>query len=118
MINDLIILSELAEHLGYTDERSVLNWCRKNKIMVIHAGKRKYVPSELMRIYYEKQFEKYISQHYDNATQIMDNYCKGDTAGLAEKMDVPIDRKAKKNYEVKVERSKAALDFLNKLKSA
>lgn len=117
-MNNLIILSELAEHLGYTDERSVLNWCKNNKIMVVRMGKNKYVPSELVKLYYDRQFEKYVSQHYDNATQIMDNYRNGDAIGLAENMDAPIAKKVKKAFNRKTERSKASQQFLNSLKSA
>ena len=113
-------LSELAEELLYNDMDSVINWCKKNKILVLHMGKARYVPRVLVELHKEKQFKDYIYKHYDNPDQIMEAYFNNDRVGLAESMEAPIDKEVKKNYKVQVkkERSKSAQDLLNKLKQA
>jgi hypothetical protein len=40
---NLISINELMTLLGYTDKRSVRNWCAKKRIPIIELGKNEYV---------------------------------------------------------------------------
>jgi hypothetical protein len=118
MTNNLMKLSELAELLEYGDMRSVTKWCHKNKILVAHVGKAKYVATNQIDAFFGNKFKLFAHQHYPNPDQIIAAHHNDDRLGLAESMEAPIDKKVKKTYKAKVERSKASQDFLNKIKRA
>lgn len=40
---NLIAINELMTLLGYTDKRSVRNWCEKRRIPIIELGKKEYI---------------------------------------------------------------------------
>jgi hypothetical protein len=118
MTNNLMKLSELAELLEYSDMRSVTKWCHKNKILVAHVGKAKYVAADQIDTFFDNKFRRFAEKNYPNSDQIIDAHHNDDRVGLAESMGAPLNKKVKKSYKVKVERSKASQDFLNKIKSA
>ncbi len=111
-------LSELADLLEYDDQRSVVKWCKKNKILILHVGKAKYVSSQMIDQYFENKLKGFAEKHYDNPDKIMDAYHADDKATLSEAMEAPITPKVKKQFRTKKERSKTAMDFLNQLKQA
>jgi len=111
-------LSELGEKLGYSDPRSILNWCKKNKIAVMQSGKIKYVASAQIELYYENQFKDYVTKHCANPEQVMDAYHNDDKVKLSEAMGSSIEKKVKDNYVAEKERSKSAQSFLDNMKSA
>src|SRR4051812_18350357 len=41
--------------LGYSDERSVLKWCKLNKISVVKLGFKKYISSHSLTQYIDNQ---------------------------------------------------------------
>lgn len=118
MLNNIIKLSELAELLEYNDERSVINWCKKNGILVAHLGKAKYVATTQVNKYFESKFKGFVETKYTNSQQIMDAHNKDDKVGLAESMDAPITPNVKKKYKTKTQRSKASEDLFTNLKKS
>ena len=111
-------LSELGEKLGYSDPRSIVNWCKKNKIAIMRSGKIKYVASAQIELYYENQFKDYVTKHCDNPEKVMDAYHDGDKVKLSEVMGGSVEKKVKDNYVTEKKRSKSAQDFVNSIKSA
>lgn len=118
MTNNLMKLSELAELLEYNDNRSVINWCKKNRILIVHVGKANYVASNQINRFFEDKFKGFVDKNYPNPDQIIDANNKDDKVGLAEYMDAPLERSVKKKYKAKTQRSKASQDLFNNLKSA
>ncbi len=112
-------LSELAELLAYTDMRSVTSWCNKNNILVAHVGKAKYVAADQISEFFENKFKRFAEKKFDNSDQIINAHNSDDKVGLSESMGIRINKKVKKEYTAKKqERSKAAQEFLNNIKSA
>ena len=111
-------LSELGEMLGYSDPRSIVNWCNKNKIAIMPSGKIKYVASAQIELYYENQFKDYVTKHCDNPEKVMDAYHKDDKVKLSQAMGGSVEKKVKDNYVAERERSKSAQSFLDEMKSA
>jgi hypothetical protein len=61
MKEDVTEFDELKEILGYTDERSVIKWCKTNNIPVLKMGFKKYILSHYLTQYIDNQlviFEK------------------------------------------------------------
>ena len=52
---DLIDFSELTVILGYTDERSIIKWCKTNKFPVLKVGSKKYILSHYLTQYIDNQ---------------------------------------------------------------
>jgi len=118
MKSNLMNLSELAELLAYTDMRSVTSWCNKNNILVAHVGKAKYVAADQISKFFENKFKRFAEKKFDNPDQIINAHNSDDKVGLSESMGIRVSKKIKKSYTAKKERSKAAQDFLNNIKSA
>ena len=118
MKNKLMKLSELGDLLEYSDQRSILRWCKQNQILIFHVGKARYVASEMIDKYFENKLKGFANRHYDEPNQIMDAYHADDKLGLSESMEAPMTSRVKKQYRVKKERSKSAQEFLNQLKQA
>jgi hypothetical protein len=111
-------LSELANLLEYDDERSVLNWCKANKIPVVIAGKAKYVVSTFIDMYFNDEVAKFVKAKYQNPTEIIDAITIDDKAKLSELIEAPATQRVKKEYKKKQQHSKASQDFLNNIKAA
>lgn len=89
-------LNALAELLEYKDTRSVLNWCKKNNISIVNAGKARYVSATQVDMFFEQQLNKAgVSQDLVNALR------KDGSAGY-------------KSVDIR-KRSKAAQDLLRNL---
>jgi len=108
-------LSELAALLEYNDMRSVTNWCKNNGILVASMGKAKYVASEQIENYFDSKFKRFANHNYSNPQIVINAYEADSKVELSESMGMPINKKIKKNYTAKKERSKAAQDFLNSI---
>ena len=116
MKEDWTEFNELAEMLHYIDMRSVRSWCHRNNIMVLDMGNASYVPTVMLKQYYEQQFKDFVARNFDNSDQVMEAHNNDDKVGLSESMGMPINRKIKKKYTAKkAERSKAAQEFLNSI---
>ena len=118
MINKLMKLSELGELLEYDDTRSIINWCKNNKILVMHIGKAKYVTCIQIELLFENKLKQFANKHYQNPDEIMDAYHLDDKVALSESMDMPVEKEVKKKFRAKKVRSESAREFLNRLKSA
>lgn len=86
-------LRTLAEMLEYKDTRSVLNWCKKNNISIVNAGKARYVSAAQIDMFFEQQLNNEGAPHNIIKAQHKVGY-------------KPVDIK---------KRSKAAQDFLRNL---
>lgn len=111
-------LSELGKLLDYDDVRSAINWCKRNKILVVQMGKARYVATIQVELFFETEFKKFTKKHFENPDEIMAAYKSDDKVSLSQNMKAPMEKKAKKEFIARNERSNAAKDFLNKLKSA
>ena len=110
-------LSELGFLLEYEDERSILNWCKKNKIPVVHAGKAKYVLNDFINQFFKNDITKFVNQHYDNPIEIMNAIESDNPLQLSELMDEPVIAEVARKYKAK-DRSKASKQFLDNIKAA
>lgn len=118
MIEKFITLDELEQLLGYSDTRSTKKWCRKNKIQILKAGKKSYVLSNMIDIYFQKQLAGFFGATNNNCGAILDAIKNDNTVELAELVNAPATDNVKKKYVQKKEHSKAALDFLTNIKTA
>lgn len=119
MKEKLMKLSELGFLLEYEDERSVINWCNKNKIQVINFGKCKYVISTFIDMFFENEISGFVKKHYENSNEIIDAIKCNDSAKLSDLMSASIDNEVKKKYKLMTkESSKTSKDFLNNIKAA
>jgi hypothetical protein len=118
MIEKFITLDELEQLLGYSDTRSTQNWCRKNKIQILKAGKKSYVLSNMIDIFFQKQLAGFFGATNNNCGAILDAIKKDNTVELAELVNAPATDNVKKKYVQKKEHSRAALDFLTNIKTA
>jgi len=118
MIESLIKLSELGPLLDYEDMRSISNWCIKNNIPILSAGKQKYVPSNLVNLYFENSLEAFFKSTYNNSKEIMEAIKADDSVVLSELLKAPATEAVKKEYKEKRSRSKASENFLNTINAA
>jgi hypothetical protein len=119
MKEKIMNLSELGALLEYEDERSIINWCKKNKIPVIYAGKAKYVLTLFVDRFFENQFNSFINTNYDQPDQIINAMQSSDLTELTRLMEAPMHKSVKRKYQSKIkERSVASQKFLNKINAA
>lgn len=118
MKDNIMKLSELGILLEYEDERSIINWCGKNKIPVIDAGKAKYVISTFIDLYFENAVAKFVNAKYENPTEILEAISQDNKSKLSELVKAPMSKKVQKDFEKKEQRSKASQDFLKQFKAA
>lgn len=111
-------LSQLAGLLEYEDMRSVVKWCSENKILIVYSGKAKYVSSNQINQFFEKQFKDFTQKNYSNSFQIIEANNFDNKVGLSENMGIKLEPTVKKKYKEKTQRSKASQQLLNNLKSA
>lgn len=117
MVEKLIEVSELAEILGYSDERSIENWCKKNKVPLFHIGKKTYTIKNFIDRFISQKLEEFVKATYKNSDEVLKAIYEDDKAQLSKLIDAPLDKKAETKYKVKKD-SKAANDFISKLKAA
>jgi hypothetical protein len=60
MKEDVTEFEELKEILGYTDERSVIRWCKTNNIPVLKMGFKKYILSHNLTQYIDNQLVIFV----------------------------------------------------------
>lgn len=118
MKDNIMKLSELGLLLEYEDERSITNWCRKNKIPVIDAGKAKYVISTFIDLYFENEVKKFVNAKYENPIEILDAISQDNKSKLSELINAPTTKKVKKDFDKKEQHSNASQDFLKQFKAA
>jgi hypothetical protein len=117
MMDKLIEISELVELLGYVDERSIESWCKKNKVPLIHIGKKTYTISNFIDLFISQKLEEYVKATYKDAETILKAINEDDKVGLSKLLNAPLDKSTSKKFKTKAD-SKAAEDFLKQLKAA
>jgi hypothetical protein len=117
MMDKLVEINELIDLLGYTDERSIESWCKKNKVPLFHVGKKTYTIRNFIDLFITQKMEEYVKANYKNAEQILKAINEDDKTELSKLLDAPMDKAVSAKYKKKAD-SKAAADFMTKLKAA
>ncbi len=118
MKNKLMDIQEILNLLGYEDERSVINWCKKNKVPVIKMGKKNYVLSDFIETFIEKELNSFINGNYDNSEEILSSIKNDDKIELTKLLKAPVNKNVEKKYKEEKKRSTSASDFLKHIKVA
>jgi hypothetical protein len=117
LLDKLIEVGELAELLGYTDERSIEKWCKKNTVPLFHIGKKIYTIRNFIDRFISEKLELFVKATYKNSDGILKAIYEDDKGELSKLLDAPLDKKEADKFKVK-KNSKAADDFMTKLKAA
>lgn len=117
LVDKLTEVKELAEILGYSDERSIENWCRKNKVPLFHIGKKTYTIRNFIDRFISEKLERFVKATFKNSDEILKAIYEDEKAELSKLLDAPLDKKEEQKFKVK-KNSKAAEDFITKLKAA
>ncbi len=95
-INDkLIEIRELLELLGYSDMRSLRNFCTENKIPLFNLGKKTYTVSNFLDIVIANEFGK----NYSNADEILRAINDDDKDELVRLLDAPTEQRVKTKFK-------------------
>jgi len=114
MLDNLIEIKELFELLGYTDQRSVQVWCKKNKIPLIDIGKKTYTLSHFLDNFILNKVEQFLKASYGDSDELMRAINKNDIKLFSEVAKASEIKKSRMQKPVK--NSEAAEDFLKKLR--
>lgn len=114
MVDDLIEIKELFELLGYTEQRSVQRWCKKNKIPLIQIGKKTYTVRYFIDKFILEKLELFLKAHYGNVDEMLRAIRQNDMKQFSEAVKASEIRKTRTTKPVKD--SKAAQDFMKKLR--
>ena len=82
MKEDLTDILDLMNTLGYSDDRSVKKWCKRNNIPIISLGLRKYVLSQLLTQYIDNQLVIFVNGNKsveNSSKKITDETSKNNT---------------------------------------
>ncbi len=60
-IDEMVEFEQLQSWLGYADQRSVVRWCEKRLLPILHFGLKRYVSSQLLTQYIDNQIVKFES---------------------------------------------------------
>ena len=71
------VLSKLKEILGYKDMRSVIEWCEKNGVYIMHQGNRQVVNSCEFLLSFYKPFINHLKSKHENWKELFINYLDG-----------------------------------------
>lgn len=117
MVGKLVEIKELMDLLGYTDERSIESWCKKNKVPLFHVGKKTYTIRNFIDLFISQKMEEYVKANYKNADVILKAINEDDKVELSKQLNAPLDKTSLTKFKKKAD-SKEAADFMNKLKAA
>ncbi|MFN5443111.1 MAG: helix-turn-helix domain-containing protein [Crocinitomicaceae bacterium] len=113
LLNDKLTLNEIAEFLKVKSIRTVINWCKIKKLEILKFGKEKYVNLMDFHFVIDHSFIESLKTKYPNDwILIYSAYKKMDFETIA-KFLTPNSALNIPTFKVK---SKAASNFLNKLK--
>lgn len=109
MVDDLIDIKDLSELLGYTDQRSIQNWCKRNKIPLIPLGKKTYTVRHFIDGIITDKVEQFAKANCPNPETLMKAIKENDGRLLSEAIKPPGTGKI---YTRKPQKdSKAAIEF-------
>lgn len=72
-IQDYVVIEELMSFLGYSDYRSVFNWCKRQKIRVLKLGLKKYVKAVEISELIENQLINFESERQNHKKSNLKN---------------------------------------------
>jgi hypothetical protein len=116
VMDKLIEINELIELLGYVDERSITSWCKKNKVPLIHIGKKTYTVNNFIDMFISQKLEAYVNSTYKDPDSILKAIREDNKEELTKLVNAPLEKKALTKKIML--NSKAADDFLRQLKAA
>ena len=114
MVDDLIEIKELFELLGYTEQRSLQNWCKKNKIPLIQIGKKTYTVRYFIDKFILEKLDLFLKANYGNADEMLRAIKQNDMKLFSETIKASEIRNPHTKKPIKD--SKAAEDFMKKLR--
>jgi len=117
LMDKLIEIQELIDFLGYTDDRSIEGWCKKNTVPLFHIGKKTYTLKDFIDRFISEKLELFVKANYKNPDEVLKAIYQDDKVELSKLIDAPLDKKTSKKFKVKPN-SDAADDFIKKLKKA
>lgn len=118
MKEKLTTLDELGVILGFSDPRSTKKWCEKNGIQVLRAGKKSYVLSVMVDLYFTKHSENFFGAKYANPLEIMEAIKTDNLVELVELIDAPATTKVKGDYRKEKGHSVQTNKFLKTIEAA
>jgi len=68
--------------LNYKDLRSVILWCRKNDVFIIHQGNRQFVNIWEFTLSFYSPFIKHLKQNNKNWKELFLNYLNGSLSDI------------------------------------
>jgi hypothetical protein len=100
----LMGILKIKNILNYKDLRSVIHWCIKNDVFIIHQGNKQFVNKWEFILSFYKPFIKHLKKKHDNWKEVFLGYVKGDLGILLgdskEEIITPTNYKAKNKSEV------------------
>jgi|GEM_PF-1274975 len=110
----LMGILKIKNILNYKDLRSVIHWCTKNDVFIIHQGNKQFVNKWEFILSFYKPFIKHLKRKHDNWKEVFLNYLSGELGSLlgASKEGSQLDI-VSKSYKPK---SKGEVSFLDKMK--
>ncbi len=83
MIMNKIYMNELIIELNYSDTRSVRNWCKKNNVIIVKAGKSEFIYESAFKEVTERPFIEKLKREFGNEWESAYNvYASGNIAAL------------------------------------
>lgn len=113
LIFGLMELLKVKSILNYSDLRSTINWCTKNKVFVIKQGNKKYVNKWEFILSFYKPFIQHLKRKHKNWKEIFFNYLNGE---LGQLLAEPIDKSPIVNSTSYKPKTKTQVSFLDKIK--
>ena len=108
----LLELNVVKEILVYKDLRSVIKWCKKNDVFILHQGNGQFVNEYEFTLSLYKPFIQALKLKHSNWEDIFVNYVNGD---LNQLLSVGGNKKLlSSHYKPKTSK---AISFLNNIKA-
>ena len=101
MLNKLIEIGDLVDLLGYVDERSIESWCKKNKVPLIHIGKKIYTVADFIDRFITEKLEQYLNSNYKNADVILKAIKNDDKTEFSKLINAPVDKESATQFKLK-----------------
>jgi len=107
---DLDVL-DIMDRLGYNDLRSVLKWCKKNRVIVFNQGKRKLINrTQFLIAFYKPFIEQLRKKHPNNWSKLFESYLSNDVENAMNTANPKTFPKVSRRYQAQSEKSKSFLD--------
>ena len=109
----LMGILKLKNILNYKDLRSVIQWCSKNEVFIIHQGNKQFVNKWEFILSFYKPFIKHLKGKHNNWKEVFLGYLNGDLGNLLASSKEEVQNSSSVTYKPK---NKKEASFLNKIK--